>query len=287
MSGTLYVIATPIGNKDDITVRAKQILSEVDIIAAEDTRTTQNLLNLYGISTRTISNHKFNELRQKDLLIDLLLEGNNVAIVSDAGTPCISDPGFVIIKAAIEKDIRVIGICGANAAITALSISGFYCSSFSFFGFLPRKNGEISGVLEKAKNDGTRVGVFYESPKRIKNTISIISQILPDANICLCNDLTKYYERIYRGSPEKVLNDLKNNPSAEKGEYTLVLEFPRWIPKEVTSEGKISSEALIVDYMIKHNVSAKEAISLLAGKDISKKELYAASLNVKNLFLEH
>ena len=284
MNGTLYVVATPIGNREDITARAIKILNEVDYIAAEDTRTTQNLLRMYNISNQTVSNHKFNEQRNKDLLLSYLREGKNIAVVSDAGTPCISDPGFVLIRAAIDNDIPIIGICGANAAITALSISGFYCSSFSFYGFLPRKASEIREAFSKAANNNVKVCVYYESPKRIKKTISILELATPTANVCLCNDLTKLYERTYRGKPEKILELLESNPDSEKGEYTIVVEFPETLPESLTVCCEETNEGKIVNYMINNHVSAKEAISALTGKGASKKELYTAALHLKELF---
>lgn len=284
MVGTLYVVATPIGNREDISERALKILSEVDCIAAEDTRTTQNLLKMYNISKRTVSNHKFNEQRSKNTLISYLLEGKNVAVVSDAGTPCISDPGFVLISAAIDNAIPVIGICGANAAVTALSVSGFYCNTFSFYGFLPRKESEIKSIFLRASNSNVRVCVFYESPKRIIKSIHILQQVLPDSRMCLCNDLTKLYERTYRGIPAQVLEELNGNPDSEKGEYTLVVEFPKASTQQETIKSSETNEGRLINYMVLNNVSAKEAISALSGNGITKKELYAAALHLKKLF---
>ena len=285
MSGTLYVVATPIGNKADISERALKVLREADVIAAEDTRTTQNLLHLYGITGRTVSNHKFNEQKQKDFLLSCLKEGKNVAVVSDAGTPCISDPGHVIIHAAASEDISVIGVCGANAVVTALSVSGFDCSSFAFHGFLPRKDGEIESLFSYDSESSVRVNVYYESPRRIKNSLQVLSRVSPSAEVCLCNDLTKLYERTYRGTPESVLQMLTDNPDSEKGEYTLIVAYPEKETASPVKEGQTATlEAKIVDYMIEHNVSSKQAVAELAGKDASKKELYNAALRLKQLF---
>ena len=285
MSGTLYVVATPIGNRADISERALKVLREADIIAAEDTRTTQNLLHLYGITGRTVSNHKFNEQKQKDFLLSCLREGKNVAVVSDAGTPCISDPGHVIIRAAASEDISVVGVCGANAVITALSVSGFDCSRFAFHGFLPRKDSELENLFRTDSESSVRVNAYYESPKRIKESLGVLNRVSPTAEICLCNDLTKLYERTYRGTPENVLQMLTDNPDSEKGEYTLIAAYPEKEQSVCEKEGQAATpEARIVDYMISCGVSSKQAVAELAGKDFSKKELYNAALHLKQLF---
>ena len=285
MSGTLYVVATPIGNKADISERALNVLREADIIAAEDTRTTQNLLHLYGITGRTVSNHKFNEQKQKDFLLSCLKEGKNIAVVSDAGTPCISDPGYVIIHAAAAEGISVIGVCGANAVVTALSVSGFDCSSYAFHGFLPRKDKELERLFGSDSESAVRVNVYYESPKRIKKSLQVLSRVSPSTEVCLCNDLTKLYERTYRGTPETVLQMLTDNPDSEKGEYTLIVAYPEKKATELKTNGTAATpEALLVDYMITHNVSAKQAIAELSGKAAPKKELYNATLHLKQLF---
>jgi 16S rRNA (cytidine1402-2'-O)-methyltransferase len=167
-NGTLYIVATPIGNIEDMTGRAKRILSEVDIVASEDTRTTQKLFNILGIQNKTISNHKFNEKQQVDFLISALNEGKNIAIVSDAGTPCISDPGGVIVKAAAAHGIKIESIPGSSSVITALSICGMAFTNFSFYGFLPKEAKEIKKIIEAARKSEILVFVFFESPKRIK-----------------------------------------------------------------------------------------------------------------------
>ena len=285
MSGTLYVVATPIGNRADISERALTVLRQADVIAAEDTRTTQNLLHLYGITGRTASNHKFNEQKQKDFLLSCLQEGKNVAVVSDAGTPCISDPGHVIIRAAAQAGISVVGVCGANAVVTALSVSGFDCSSFAFHGFLPRKDSELDNLFQTDAESAVRVNVYYESPKRIKKSLQVLSRVSPFAEVCLCNDLTKLYERTYRGAPEEVLQMLTDNPDSEKGEYTLIAFYPEKETVVSDKEGHAATlEAKIVDYMVAHNVSAKQAVAELAGKETPKKELYNAMLHLKQLF---
>ena len=287
MKGKLYVVATPIGNTEDITARARRILAEADIVAAEDTRTTSILFKILGIRNKTVSNHKFNEKLKVDYLISQLEEGKNVALVSDAGTPCISDPGGLIVSAAVKHDIEIVGVCGASSVITALSVCGFGFDTFSFYGFLPKTSGEIKKIISAARKSDIPAAVFFESPKRIKKTLGIFGEEVPDAALCLCNDLTKMYERIYRGTPKEILEELNENPQAEKGEYTLVVN-PGAAP-EITNDSAISSEAMVVDYIVKNRCSAKDAVNALAEKfkgTITKKELYSASLRVRSLFNE-
>ncbi len=280
MSGRLFVVATPIGNREDITERARRVLSEADIIAAEDTRKTQQLLNMLGIRARTVSNHKFNEEKQVEKLISELISGKNVAVVSDAGTPCISDPGGVLVEAAAKAGIPIEGVSGASAVVTALSVSGLRFVEFAFRGFLPRTDGELKEAFAAAKN-GCSTNVFFESPNRVKRSLAVLSAFEPGAKVCLCNDLTKLHERHYRGSVEEVLAELEENPNAEKGEYTLVVQFAPAVEKE---EKMLSDEALLVDKMLADGCTMKDAIAALAADGRSKKALYAASLRLKELF---
>lgn len=283
MAGTLYVIPTPIGNLDDISPRIADALEKADVIAAEDTRNTLNLLNYLEIKTPLISNHKFNEMQKTSVFIERLKNGENVAIVSDAGTPCISDPGYILVNAAVKEGIDVIGICGPCAATTALSITGFNADSFTFVGFFPRKEQLIKDCINKSINGGVPVLIFYESPKRIVETMEILSNIIPEADICLCNDLTKKFEKKYRGTPSEVHAELLANPNHEKGEYALVIQLNEELFNEDVEE-KISPEAMLIDVMIKQECSLKEAMKILqSGNAYSRNELYKASLNVKNL----
>jgi 16S rRNA (cytidine1402-2'-O)-methyltransferase len=280
MSGKLYVVATPIGNASDITLRAIEVLSGVDLIAAEDTRTSAPLLAMHGIHTKLAAYHKFNEKQSVDYFIGRLLGGSDIALISDAGTPCISDPGYILINRAVQEGIRVIGVSGPCAAVTALSVSGFNTVSFSFYGFLPRSRKDLTDVFMRVKTEYSPVTVFYESPKRIINTMELISEILPSCDICLCNDLTKLFERIYRGKPDQVLNELRANENAEKGEYTLVM-CRTTAPETIVAED-ISTEAMLLDTMIRKNCTLKTAVEILAkDKSLSKKEVYAASLRLK------
>lgn len=286
MAGTLYVVATPIGNLNDMTPRAIETLKNVDLIAAEDTRNTMKLLTHFDIHTPQTANHKFNELQAVDRLVGELLDGKNIAVVSDAGTPCVNDPGFILVKAAAARGITVIGVSGACAAVTAVSASGLPCDSFHFMGFFPREKKDALKTFDFMKNTIKDLYIFYESPKRIIDTMKLISEELPDAEIALANDLTKAHERIYRGTPAMVLGELTANPNAEKGEYALLVYYEPPIV-EVSAEEKLTLEAYLVDEIVKNGCTMKEAIATLASRKelgAGKKDIYAASLNLKNLF---
>lgn len=283
MSGILYVIPTPIGNLNDISPRIIEALSEANVVAAEDTRNTLNLLNYLEIKTPLISNHKFNEMQKTSVFIDRLKNGENVALVSDAGTPCISDPGYILVNAAVQEGIEVIGICGPCAATTALSITGFNADSFTFMGFFPRKDQLIKDCISKSIKGGVPILIFYESPKRIVNTMKVLGEIIPDADICLCNDLTKKFEKKYRGTPLQVYEELLSNPNHEKGEYALVIQLNTELFVE-DNDDKLSAEAALIDTMFKQECDLKEAMKVVASNsDYSRNELYKASLNLKNI----
>ncbi len=283
MSGILYVIPTPIGNLQDISPRIIEALSDADIIAAEDTRNTLNLLNYLEIKTPLISNHKFNEMQKTSVFVERLKNGENVALVSDAGTPCISDPGYILVNAAVQEGIEVIGLCGPCAATTALSITGFNADTFTFMGFFPRKEQHIKDCINKSIKGGVPILIFYESPKRIAKTMEVLSDIIPDAKICLCNDLTKKFEKKYRGTPKEVHTELLANPNREKGEYALVIELNKEL-FDYSCEDKISPEAALIDIMFKNNCTLKDAMKIAGGTgEYSRNELYKASLNLKEL----
>lgn len=307
MKGTLYVVATPIGNLDDMTFRAVRVLSEVDLIAAEDTRVSRVLLERFGIKTPLASCHKFNEADKLDFFLQALAAGKNIALISDAGTPCLSDPGHRLVGGAAAEGVDVVGVCGACAAVTAVSVSGFDASSFLFIGFWPRTAKGAAEALQRLRSDGEALLVFYESPKRIVSTLRSFEAQYPDARLTLCNDLTKKFERLYRGTPAQVREALQDNPHAEKGEYTCVVEnrtgtSPAEHPQEagtslsagdslsgeeMSAGAAISLEAQLTDILCKTGVSLKEAVQILYEKHhkkTAKKEIYAASLRLKGLF---
>ena len=285
-AGKLYIVATPIGNSRDMSARGIQILTDADIIAAEDTRRSMVLLNKLGIRNKLVSNHKFNEHGKAKYFISELKAGKDIAVITDAGTPCISDPGNELIKAAIDEGIDVVGIPGACAAVTALSISGFDLSTFLFYGFFPREAADRRRVLEKMREGFTRTYVFYESPKRIMDAVDFLLEAGFDGQLCLCNDLTKLHEMTFRGTPAEVKAQLLTKGNYDKGEFCLVLELAEgYLFRK--REHTVTPEALLVDKMVQEDCRAKDAIKLVLADEnnsYSKNELYAASLRLKELF---
>jgi len=280
--GTLYVVGTPIGNLSDITNHALDIFNNVDYIACEDTRVSINLLRHFNINKKLVSYHKFNEKGKSNSIIDDLKNDINVALISDAGCPCISDPGSILVNEAIKNNIEVIAIPGASAVITSLMVSGMDTTSFTFYGFLERENKKIIETLEKIKNDSSNIAIIYESPKRIIKTLEKVCEVLNDPFICLCNDLTKKFEKKYYGLSSEVIGELKDNPNHELGEYVLLIEKKH---NEIEDSFDISLEGLIVDEIIKNNCTMKDAIKLVSEKfHYNKNMVYDASLNIKRLF---
>jgi len=219
-----YVVATPIGNMEDITLRAIRILKEVDLILCEDTRTTKNLLDKYEIKKPTMSFHSQSKLSKTDKIFEFLEEGKNLALVSDAGTPTISDPGAMLIAKIKEKfgdEVQVIPIPGATALIAALSASGLPTHEFTFLGFLPHKKGRETLFKEIVKSERTMV--FYESPHRILKTLESLNKFCPEKKVCIARELTKIYEEFKTDSSSKLLEFFIQNPIKQKGEFTVLV----------------------------------------------------------------
>lgn len=279
--GILYVVATPIGNLDDFTKRAIDTLKSVDIILCEDTRHSLILLNHYDIKNKLLAYHKFNEKEKVNSIIEMLKNGKNIAIITDAGLPCVSDPGYILVEQARLNNIEVIGVGGISASLTALSISGIKNDSFTFYGFFPRETKDKKRLIDDIKKSDVDTFIFYESPKRILKTLEYLKDNLGNIKICVCSDLTKLHEKSYFGNINYVYETLLNNENVEKGEYTFVIEksFKEEEQKDVSTESKL------VDIMIKNNVSLKEAIDILNNNDnnLSKKDIYNASLNLKDI----
>ena len=265
---SLYLVATPIGNLEEITFRAINILNEVDYIGAEDTRNTIKLLNHYNIKTKLISHHEHNLSQSIPKLINLLLEGNNIALVSDAGYPAISDPGYELVKAAIENEINVIPVSGANACLDALVVSGIAPQPFLFYGFLDHQDKKKRKELEKLKNYRETI-VFYESPHRISKTLKLMQDILGDRHIALCREITKKHEEIIRGKISEIISI-----TAElKGEMVIVVSG-----NNDNDEVNLSPEILIteVDNYVNKGMSVKDAIKEVSKlRKVNKNELYA------------
>ena len=285
-AGTLYIVATPIGNSRDMSPRGTQILTDADIIAAEDTRRSMVLLNKLGVKNKLVSNHKFNEYGKARYFINEMKAGKSVAVITDAGTPCISDPGNELIKAAVEEGIRVVGIPGCCAAVNALAISGFDLSSFTFFGFFPRENAERRKLLERLRRGDTRTFALYESPKRIMELVDFFIESEADVRLCLCNDMTKLHEMSFRGTPAEVKEQLLAKGNYDKGEYAVVLEVaPGYVFNKV--EHTVSPEAMLVDAMAVRGLNSKDAVAAVLADEnnsYSKNELKAAALRLKKMF---
>ena len=284
--GVLFIVATPIGNARDMSPRGTDILERVDVIAAEDTRRSVVLLNKLGIRNKLASNHKFNEHGKARYFIDLLTAGQSVAVITDAGTPCISDPGNELIKSAVEAGVKVVGVPGPCAAVTALSVSGFDLSAFVFRGFLPRENADRTRLLEQMRRGSVRTYVFYESPKRVMDAVEWFIRQEAPCRMCLCNDLTKLHETAFRGVPAEVRDQLLAKGDYEKGEFCLVVELDEGFLQE-KREHLVSAEALLTDAMVREGCRSKDAIKAVLAdpaNTYSKNELYAASLRLKELF---
>ena len=271
--GTLYIVATPLGNLEDITLRAIRILKEVDLIAAEDTRHTLKLLNHLEISKPLISYHRHNEEERKENLIDKLKEGKNIAIVSDAGTPGICDPGEVIIKECIEEGINIVPIPGACAMINALIASGISTKEFTFIGFLPLNKKTRKQKLEEIKNSDKTI-ILYEAPHKLNTTLKELSNILTnDRQVVLAREITKIHEEYIRGNIEEILN--KDNL---KGEMVLIIEGNKNMEKE-NDLNKLSLEEHY-KYYENLNFKKKEIIKKIAkDRNVSKNEIYKKFLN--------
>lgn len=283
----LYVVPTPIGNLGDMTERAINTLRESDLILAEDTRHTQKLLNFFDIKVHLVSYHKFNEkIRSEEIVNEIITENKNVALVTDAGTPCISDPGYELVKSAREAGIEVIGLAGASAVTIALSIAGIDTYQFAFYGFLPRKKSELDDTLRKVKDNSIRTFVLYESPKRILNLVEKIKEHMPNATLCVCKELTKLHENTFYGNVESVLNGLKYNEDVERGEYVIVGYNNDYEEKNQKSDNS-SIHGILFDKLIHKDYSLKEAVNEAVEEGLaSKNEAYKASLEIKN-FIEN
>ncbi len=235
MSGTLYLVSTPIGNLEDLTFRAHRILQEVSVIAAEDTRHTQKLCRHYKIHTPLTSYHDFNKEEKTPILLKLLKEEQSIALVSDAGTPLISDPGYYLVTRAIAIDIPIVPVPGPSSIIAALSVAGLPTDAFTFIGFLPKKSVARTRLLQSLQDDSKTI-ILFETPHRIKATLATIQEIFSDRQIAIGRELTKTHEEIIRGTAQEIL--LSNPSRVLKGEMTLIIQGKAKRKKRVRQEQK-------------------------------------------------
>ena len=275
-TGKWDLVATPIGNLEDITFRAINVLKEADIIAAEDTRHTLKLLNHYEISKPIIIYHWHNEEVKKEVLINKLLEGQNIALVTDAGTPGISDPGEEIVREAIENNIEIIPIPGACALINALIPSGLNTKEFAFYGFLPLNKNNRKSVLERIKKEDKTV-ILYEAPHKLIKTLEDIQTSVGDIHCVLARELTKIHEEFIRGSINSILEKMKEKETI-KGEYIVLLD----LNNNVIEEDDIKNKTIEEQYKIyeSQGMEKKDIIKQIAkNKNVAKNEIYKLFVN--------
>ncbi len=294
--GSLYVVSTPIGNLSDLSKRALETLKAVHLIAAEDTRNTLKLCNHFEIKTKLSSYHKHNEQsRTREYLHKLLVENEDIALVSDAGTPCISDPGFELVRACRSQGIPVVAVPGSCALISALSASGLPSEQFSFYGFLSRVKKERHQSLKAMLESPIETFVLYESPNRVIQLLTEFQDFFAEGGIrhlrvCVFNDITKLHERVYFGTSEAVIEELTQNPRVSYGEYTLVINKTK--DKDEENEGKEEEEkesdqartleGLLVDCLVR-GLDMKSSIEAVTAMGSKKNLVYAASLRLKKM----
>ena len=273
MKGKIYLVATPIGNLEDITFRAISILKDVDIIAAEDTRHTLKLLNYYEISKPLISYHRHNEDVKSDVLIEKILNGQNIAIVTDAGTPGISDPGEEIVKEAIKNNIEIIPIPGACAFVNAIIASGLNTKQFSFYGFLPMNKKLRKKAFENILKENKTI-IIYEAPHKLQKTLQDILDNIGDINCVIAKELTKIHETFFRGK----ISELINNFESPKGEYIILLDLNNTLKEENDFENMSVEEQY--EFYKNQGIEKKEIIKLIAkNKKVPKNDIYKLFLD--------
>ena len=270
----LYIVSTPIGNLKDITLRAVEILKQSDFILCEDTRISKNLLNKYEIKSKLISNHKFNEKKNTLKIMEYLKSGKKISLISDAGTPTISDPGSILVNECIKNNIKIIPIPGPSAVATAMSVSGF-SDQFFFYGFLPDKKKQIINELKRLSEFNTTV-VFFVSPKKINKIIPEIKKFFRERKIVICREITKLYEEFLRTN----INELSEFEYEPKGELTVVISEKKTIEKN--SKNLTESDISIINKMI-NKLTIKEITNLICQNNkVSKKLVYNYCLKLKN-----
>jgi 16S rRNA (cytidine1402-2'-O)-methyltransferase len=274
-TGILYIVATPIGNLEDMTFRAVRILKEADVIAAEDTRHSRRLLTHFGINGHLTSYFDHNKSLKGDFLLERLREGASVALISDAGTPCISDPGYQLVRDAVAAGITVVPIPGASATVTALSASGLPTDSFTFAGFLPNRQGKRRERLSQLREEG-RVVIYYEAPHRLPATLADLLEVCGDRQIVVARELTKLYEEFVRGSVTEVLASFAHREV--KGEVVLL------VAPATEPPAAVDPDDLLKGYLADPDLSFRDTVSRVAGETgIARSEIYARALELKSL----
>ena len=280
----LYVVATPIGNLGDLTPRMREALEKADLIAAEDTRVTMKLLNQFGLTKPMTSCHRHNEEGKAPQIVERMLsEDLTVALTCDAGTPGISDPGHILVRECWDAGIPVEPVCGPSAVVTCLSVAGFDAREFAFYGFLPREKKALGDKLNAIRRAGVNVFVLYESPHRIVDLTAVIADMWPECTLCVCSDLTKRYERVYRGLAPAVLDALKANPSVEKGEYCLAVDIGI-LPPLGTEAAKPGAAAFMLERMLAGD-DLRDAARAASEAGYARNEIYREKLRIDE-FLE-
>ena len=281
----LYVVATPIGNLGDMTPRAIEVLKSVDLIAAEDTRMTMKLTQHFGISTPLTSCHRHNEFEKAEQLVRRMQEeGISVALVTDAGTPAISDPGTHLVHLAAEAGIEVVAVPGPTAMASAMSVSGIETEEFTFLGFLPREKKDLKEALLDASKR-LRTVIVHESPYRVLELMRTLNETVPEAYVSVSCDLTKLHELTLRGDVGDVLAQMEANEKTEKGEYCIVIDFHK-VKREEETEEPLTLEAQLIDLMLKNDMDLRDASRLLIDNGAKKNAVNAAGLRLKGLFSE-
>ena len=280
----LYVVATPVGNLQDLSPRAADTLRTADLIIAEDTRVTMKLCRVFGFHAPLVSCHRHNEeSKAAELAGRILGEDLAAALVTDAGTPCISDPGCEVVRECVALQIPVIPIPGCCAGIAAVSVSGFDAREFAFYGFLPREKKDLKERLKEIAR-GVKVAVLHESPFRIIDLTEAVAETLPEARMAVCCDLTKLHEKTLYGTPQSVLAELKANEKTEKGEYCVVIDLHGVsLPEEKDTAAEWPAEAKLIEEM-KQGASLREAQEILIARGEKKNAVKQAALTRKKLF---
>lgn len=281
----LYVVATPIGNLGDMSPRAVEVLKSVALIAAEDTRMTMKLTQRFGIETPLTSCHRHNEQGKAESIVRRMLEeGIDVAVVTDAGTPAISDPGTILVRQAAEAGIEVVAVPGPSAMAAAMSISGIDVTEFTFLGFLPREKKDLQAALRSAAQR-TQAGIVHESPYRVLDFMRVLADTLPQAYVSVSCDLSKLHELTQRGPVAEVLARMEANDKTEKGEYCIVIDF-RAVPREEPkAESTLCLEARLLDLLLQ-GADMRDASRRLVEEGEKKNAVYAAALRLKGMLRE-